>query len=380
MKKLYKLRFYVLFVFLIASIGLISFSLFGQSSEAQFKQTTGKVLLPDGNLSAPGLAFASGETYGIYKVGSELHIVCNGAEALQVTLSHLRYYRNSYFSLGTSADVRLYRDAAYIPAFRLDANAHTLRIYGTYTDTDNYERLSLSTTIGSGVTIAAETAGSGGDNLNITLIPAGTGAILPGSDDTVNLGSGTMQFKEGWFDGTIVADAFRCDGDMNFNGIGSSVVLSWSWDTSIGSDEAGGLEIFNANNDDNTKLKIYGSAKTLTESTATSIATLVCDTNEYIGGVFEATIYATDGTDLQTRSQSFNFTAINKAGTVTCNLGTVNESISSSSGTLTCTPTITQNGDAVDIQLNATSSLTQTTLETRWQVRINGNAGAVTAL
>lgn len=55
--------------------------------------------------------------------------------------------------------------------------AQTLNIFGTFTDASNYERLALDTTAGSGVSIAAETAGTGADDLDITLTPAGAGGV-----------------------------------------------------------------------------------------------------------------------------------------------------------------------------------------------------------
>lgn len=56
-------------------------------------------------------------------------------------------------------------------------NAQTFRVYSTYSGAGaNYERLSLSTTAGSGVTIAAESAGTGADALIL-----GLDALSPGS-------------------------------------------------------------------------------------------------------------------------------------------------------------------------------------------------------
>lgn len=78
---------------------------------------------------------------------------------------------------GAATDLWAYRDAANTLAQRNGANAQTLRVYGTFTDATNYERASLSTTAGSGITLAAETAGTGGDNLGVTVQAAGTGAV-----------------------------------------------------------------------------------------------------------------------------------------------------------------------------------------------------------
>ncbi|MGK3946325.1 hypothetical protein ABK046_49225, partial [Streptomyces caeruleatus] len=47
----------------------------------------------------------------------------------------------------------------------------------TYTDSSNFERLTLTGVAGTSVNITAETLGTGGDNLDIVLTPAGTGRV-----------------------------------------------------------------------------------------------------------------------------------------------------------------------------------------------------------
>ena len=55
-------------------------------------------------------------------------------------------------------------------------SAQTFRVYGTYTDSSNYVRASLAAT-STTVTLAAETAGTGADNIDVTITPAGTGGV-----------------------------------------------------------------------------------------------------------------------------------------------------------------------------------------------------------
>lgn len=58
---------------------------------------------------------------------------------------------------------------------------HSLRVYGTvYADESNHARASLSATTNT-VVLAAETAGTGADNISINLIPAGTSGVVIGS-------------------------------------------------------------------------------------------------------------------------------------------------------------------------------------------------------
>ena len=76
----------------------------------------------------------------------------------------------------STQDVQLWRDAASCLALRTGTTAQTFRVYRTRTDSSNYERLALQT--GSGyVELAAETAGTGTDNLDIRLVPAGGGGV-----------------------------------------------------------------------------------------------------------------------------------------------------------------------------------------------------------
>jgi hypothetical protein len=55
-------------------------------------------------------------------------------------------------------------------------NAQTFLVYGTYTDASNYVRVALSST-STAVTLSAETAGTGADNIPLNLTAAGTGTI-----------------------------------------------------------------------------------------------------------------------------------------------------------------------------------------------------------
>jgi len=132
---------------------------------------------------------------------------------------------NGFFIIGSSSDVRLNRDAAAQLALRNGTTAQRMHIYGTYTDSSNYERLSLSTTAGSGVTIAAETLGTGADNLDITLTPTGTGKV---------------KFPSGSVDqaGNIVASSFYHSGStMAFYSPGvrtrDTGEIAWSSTTTV---------------------------------------------------------------------------------------------------------------------------------------------------
>lgn len=125
------------------------------------------------------------------------------ASALEIHIGPVLSLSNGVSS--TRGDVVLLRDAAAdILALRRTTNAQTLRVYGT-ADADgtftNFVRASLgsSSTI---VTLAAETAGTGADNVDIALTPAGTGLVKFGvfTADVGVILSGSIEIKSA--DGT----------------------------------------------------------------------------------------------------------------------------------------------------------------------------------
>jgi len=81
-------------------------------------------------------------------------------------------------------DVSLARDSAGVLAQRSGTTAQINRIYGTYTDASNYVRLGLNTT-STTLTIAAETAGTGADDIDLAFTPAGTGTMKFGTHSAV---------------------------------------------------------------------------------------------------------------------------------------------------------------------------------------------------
>lgn len=101
---------------------------------------------------------------------------------LWLTGADLRLYDTGSLGFSSSGlygtpDINLFRRAAGVMAQRAGATAQTHEIYGAYTDSSNYVRCSLScsATI---VTLAAETAGTGADNIDLALTPAGTGQVI----------------------------------------------------------------------------------------------------------------------------------------------------------------------------------------------------------
>jgi hypothetical protein len=87
-------------------------------------------------------------------------------------------------TISSGRDLELRRDAADILAQRRTTNAQTFRWYRTFTDASNYERGALQTAAGQ-VILAAETAGTGTDDIDVTLTPAGTGLVRYGTHSAI---------------------------------------------------------------------------------------------------------------------------------------------------------------------------------------------------
>ena len=80
-------------------------------------------------------------------------------------------------SYGIGSDALVYRDAAATLAQRNGTTQQIFRLYNSYTDSSNFERLTLTGVAGSSVNITAETLGTGGDNLDVVITAAGTGGV-----------------------------------------------------------------------------------------------------------------------------------------------------------------------------------------------------------
>jgi hypothetical protein len=91
-------------------------------------------------------------------------------------LASLNIYANG-FSWSSQSFLYL-NEAANTASIRNAANQQTLRVYNTYTNASNYERLAVSGVAGASLNLTAETAGTGADNLDMILTPAGTGRVV----------------------------------------------------------------------------------------------------------------------------------------------------------------------------------------------------------
>jgi hypothetical protein len=123
---------------------------------------------------------------------------------------------------------------------------------------------------------------------------------------------------------------------------------------------------------------------TLTESAATATATLTFGASRAVAALFFVTIEANDGTDYQSMSYYVQVNSVRKAtgNTVTtvAVIGTPPAVASTSATTLTAAFTATEGAAATTINVNAVSSLTQTTLRATFQLISNGPGVTVAQL
>jgi hypothetical protein len=101
--------------------------------------------------------------------------------------------------------------------------------------------------------------------------------------------------------------------------------------------------------------------KDLTNNTVTSMFDVALGTLLGTGGVIKGTTFVSNGTDIQSRSFVWRYSAVNKGGVYTTEIAVVSEAISTSSGTLAATWTIVTGTNKITLKINSNSSLTPTT-------------------
>lgn len=166
---------------------------------------------PGFSTSPSGLFLVGGNSTGETLMAGPLKLT--GSLQLR-TADTLRWASDNVWD-STSTDLFVVRDAANTLAQRNGTMAQVARVYRTFTDSSNYERLALQT--GSGyIELAAETAGTGTDDLDVKLTPAGVGRAKVGSNYIVDAASSTK---------TTAAAPYANDGYVTVNINGTAVKL-----------------------------------------------------------------------------------------------------------------------------------------------------------
>jgi hypothetical protein len=124
----------------------------------------------------------------------------------------------------------------------------------------------------------------------------------------------------------------------------------------------------------------HGAGKALVAGGADEVFGLSVATVSYTSATVSWVVVADDSTDAQSLAGMAILWAINKADTEDCNMEelTAGTDEATSSGTLTAVPTWVAGTNECVFNLNAASSLTETTLDAYYTVTINGPATTIT--
>jgi hypothetical protein len=230
--------------------------------------------------------------------------------------------------------------------------------------------LQFTNTGTAGAVIGVSTAATGGTDIGLRVVIAGDLT----STDTVF----AVQDAGG-------TDRLTVDGSGNLGMSGyvraaSASAIFWNSRTELYAPADGSIRIANTANNNDT-IYINNTAKTLTAGAATDVVSVGVTSGSATGGEFEIVVYAADATNHQSRTMRVLWSAVNEGGTETCLLGTVEELDNSPTGTLTATLTFVDGGtNLCKLQINAVSSLTETTLNAKWQATKNHGTGIFTLL
>jgi hypothetical protein len=175
--------------------------------------TAGKQLLSPNFVPISG-STAAAITNGMYsRAANNVNFAAAGYEQIEINSGGLTLQSGlhldldgAYIGFGETEDTYFYRDAANTLAQRNGTISQTNRIYGTYTDASNYERLSLYHDGSGDAFVVAGTAGTGGDDQNLNLGTAGAGSIKTSAPLDFNNAAGITNAIYGEFDNLSVDD------------------------------------------------------------------------------------------------------------------------------------------------------------------------------
>jgi hypothetical protein len=153
--------------------------------------STGRIYAAPGSAADPAYSFAAATGMGISNVGGNLTFSTNNTRRMHVGSGAFEV--DGAHAIGWMSNTYLYRDAAGIIAQRNGVNAQSFRVYYSYTDASNYARAAINTSA-TAVTLAAETVGSGADDIDVVLSPAGVGLAKVGANTIATLANRLEQF------------------------------------------------------------------------------------------------------------------------------------------------------------------------------------------
>lgn len=201
-------------------------------------------LAPADSNAAPGYSWASSPGSGMYLTASGPWFAVSGSGAQFGIASGGGFGILSASAIGwvanptTAPDLTLFRDAAHTLAQRNGVNAQTFRVYRTFTDASNYERISLSFN-GTAMQLASEAAGTGTIR-SLDLVGqanAGwrmqTNALVPLADNLTDIGITGSQRVRDYFGAGKITSAGPTSGIGYATGAGGTVTQITSKATGV---------------------------------------------------------------------------------------------------------------------------------------------------
>jgi hypothetical protein len=220
------------------------------STAASVSSTAFPLLAPDSLCAAPTYSWTSEPTLGLARIIAGAVSFCSGgaerwrfsAVSAGGAIDVIDSSGNGYIGFGGvigSADAKFHRDAAGALAQRNGTNTQTFRLYNTFTDASNYERLSVNGQAASAFEIGVENAGTGaaralniGTRGNATLglfstntvrwQVSGAGNFLAAADNTYNIGSAASARPATIFAATTVIAPNYQSSTSKFQVVGAS--------------------------------------------------------------------------------------------------------------------------------------------------------------
>ena len=200
---------------------------------------SGQVITQTGTTSLPAIAI--GQTNkGFISNGANGYVSYIDAQAsnavtfgsgISVRQSGFFAFSNSSDSYSGTWDTFLYRDSANTLAQRNSTNAQTFRLYNTYTDASNYERLSIDwSTTANTATIGTQAAGTGTNRTFVlssasaylqfsaagavrVVIDNAATAMYPQVNNSYDLGYSTLKWRNAYIAGVVTTNS-----DASING------------------------------------------------------------------------------------------------------------------------------------------------------------------
>jgi hypothetical protein len=186
---------------------------------------SGSVLTRAGSYGNPAIRFGSTGPY-IHAGGAGNNFQVVGGAG--VTIFSVNRDDNTVLFATGGATVRFSTTGSGIWEQRSGVTSQEYRLYGTYTNDSNYVRAALSST-STAVTLAAQTAGTGADDIPLNLTAAGTGTVKVNSVAEVVVSSTVAGLPAAPVVGmlTRVTDATAPAVGSTVTGGGAAAALVW---------------------------------------------------------------------------------------------------------------------------------------------------------